>query len=43
MQFEHMDEDELDQYAHHAAEYLWCTARPDPSVQKIVEVRGCSS
>lgn len=39
MQFENMNEEELDQYAHHAAEYLWCTARTDPSAQKIVKVR----
>lgn len=38
VQFEHMEEEELDQYAHHAAEFLWCTARPDPAVPKIVQV-----
>lgn len=42
MQFEHMGEEELDQYAHHAAEYLWCTARSDPSALKIVQVRACT-
>jgi hypothetical protein len=36
LQFAEMSEEQLDEHAAHAAEYLWCTCRQDVTSPKLV-------